>query len=96
RADEAAVRASDAARGKGALELAREIRGAEVVAGTFSGRVRDARLALVDGLAGAAWAPGGRPRAVFRFTIADGRIVAIDLVADPDQLGRLDVAVLDG
>ncbi|HZA82489.1 MAG TPA: hypothetical protein VFC13_13635 [Actinomycetes bacterium] len=26
---------------------------------------------------------GGRPRVVIGFTVADGRIVAIDLVADP-------------
>ena len=96
RADDAAVRASEAARGKGALELAPEMRGAEVVAGTFSGRARDARLALIDGLAGATWAPGGRPRAVFRFTIADGRIVAIDLVADPAHLGRLGIELPEG
>jgi hypothetical protein len=33
---------------------------------------------------------------VFGFTIADGRIVAIDVVADPERLSRLRVALLDG
>jgi RNA polymerase sigma factor (sigma-70 family) len=84
RADQAAVRA-------GADE---EVRGAAAVAATFSGRAQAARPALVDGGAGAVWAPGGRPRVVFGFTIADGRIVAIDLLADPDRLDRLELTVL--
>ena len=73
----------------------REVRGAPAVAETFSGRARLARPALVDGAAGAVWAPGGRPRVVFAFTIAGGRIVEIDLLADPERLRQLDLAVLD-
>ena len=71
-----------------------EVHGARAVAETFSGRARVARAALVDGVVHAVWAVGGRPRVVFRFAIADGRITGIDLVADPDELGKLDVAVL--
>jgi RNA polymerase sigma factor (sigma-70 family) len=84
RSDQAAVRTGADA----------EVRGAAAVAATFSGRARTARPALVDGAAGAVWAPGGRPRVVFGFTIADGRIVAIDLLADPDHLDRLELTVL--
>ena len=29
------------------------------------------------------------------FTVADGRIVAIDVLSDPDRLAGLDLAVLD-
>src|SRR5215469_14391417 len=50
-ADEAAVK----------LGTVPEIRGAREVA-AFSGRARGARPALVDGLAGAVWMPGGHPR----------------------------------
>jgi hypothetical protein len=32
---------------------------------------------------------------VFAFTITDGRVVAIDLVADPDRLRDLEVTVLE-
>jgi RNA polymerase sigma factor (sigma-70 family) len=85
RADPAAVQAGAAA----------EVRGAPAVAGTFSGRARVARPALVDGAAGAVWAPGGQPRVVFAFTIEGGRIVQIDLVADPEHLRRLELAMLD-
>jgi len=73
-----------------------EVRGAAAVAETFSGRARAARPALVDGAAGLVWAQGGRPRVVFGFTISDGKIVAIDMVADPQRLRRLDLAILDG
>jgi RNA polymerase sigma-70 factor (ECF subfamily) len=72
-----------------------EVRGAEAVARTFSGRARAARLALVDGLAGAVWSMGGRPRVVFGFTVAGGRVVGIDLVADAGRLGDLTLAPLE-
>jgi RNA polymerase sigma factor (sigma-70 family) len=73
----------------------REVRGAAAVAGTFSGRARAARPALIDGAAGAVWAPGGTPRIAFRFTVTRGKIVAIDILADPERLSQLDLAVLD-
>ena len=70
-----------------------EVRGAAAVARTFSGRARVAQPALVNGTAGAVWAQGGRPRVVFEFTITGGRIVAIHLVADPERLRQLDLAI---
>ncbi|TQK50308.1 RNA polymerase sigma-70 factor (ECF subfamily) [Streptomyces sp. SLBN-118] len=85
RADSAAVRA-------GATDL---VRGASAVAGTFSGRAQLAQTALVDGAVGAVWAPRGRPLVVFGFTITDGKITAIDLVAEPERLRRLDLAFLN-
>lgn len=86
------LRADDAAVLVGA---AKEVRGAAAVAGTFSGRAKAARLALVDGVAGAVWSTHGEPRVVFGFTIEDGRIVEIELLADPERLGRLDLAMLE-
>jgi len=85
RADGAAVRAG----------ASREVRGAAAVAETFSGRARFAQPALVNGAVGAVWAPGGRPRVVFEFTITRGRIVEIDLVAEPERLRQLDLAILN-
>jgi RNA polymerase sigma factor (sigma-70 family) len=85
RADRAAVR----------MGASREVRGAAAVADTFSGRARVARPALVNGAVGLVWAQSGRPRVVFGFTIARGKIVEIDLVADPERLRQLDLAVLD-
>ena len=85
RADAAAVAAG----------AAPEVRGAAEVATTFAGRARAARPALVDGHVGLAWAPGGRPRVVFDFTTENGRIVAIDLIADPAHLGELELELLN-
>jgi hypothetical protein len=61
-----------------------EVRGALAVAGTFAGRAAGAQTAMIDGFVGAVWAQGGRPRAVFEFRIAHGKIVTIEMVADPD------------
>ena len=85
------LRADDAAVRTGA---SREVCGAAAVAGTFSGRARTAQLALVNGVAGAVWAPGGQPRVVFGFTIARGKIVEIDLLADPERLRQLELTIL--
>ncbi|WP_433256571.1 hypothetical protein ACQPYK_17875 [Streptosporangium sp. CA-135522] len=79
--------------GAGALGL---VRGATAVAGTFSGRAQAAQPALINGAAGAVWAPGGQPRVVFSFTITHGKITAIDMLSDPEHLSRLDLAILGG
>jgi RNA polymerase sigma factor (sigma-70 family) len=50
-----------------------------------------ARPAVVNGGAGAVVVVGGRPFAVVGFTVTDGRIAAIDLVADPAKLRGLAV-----
>jgi RNA polymerase sigma-70 factor, ECF subfamily len=86
------LRADGAAVGAGAPK---EVRGAAAVAGTFAGRARAAQPALINGAAGAVWARGGRPRVVFGFTISRGKIVAIDMLADPERLRELDLTVLD-
>jgi RNA polymerase sigma factor (sigma-70 family) len=85
RADAAAVAAGAEA----------EVRGARAVAGAFVGRARFARPALVEGAVGAVWAPGGRPRVVFAFTVSDGRVAEIRLLADPERLAELDLVPLD-
>ena len=86
RADRAAVQ----------MGASMEVRGAAAVADTFAGRARFAQPALVNGAVGLVWAPGGQPRVVFGFTITRGRIAEIDLVADPERLGQLDLVVLEG
>ncbi len=37
------------------------------------------------------WAPGGRPRVVFGSRIEGGKIVEIDVLADPTRLRRPDL-----
>jgi RNA polymerase sigma factor (sigma-70 family) len=86
RADPVTVRSGAAA----------EVLGADAVAGTFCGRARAARPALVDGVPGAVWAVNGRPRVVFRFTVSGGLVTGIEMVGDPDALDRLTLDVLEG
>jgi len=60
------------------------------------GRAEHSQLALVDGAVGIVFAPGGRLQVVLALTISDRRIAAIDVIADPDRLRRLELAVLPG
>ena len=78
-----------------AVGMTSETHGAEEVAQQFVGRAHAARLALIDGSVGAVWGQGGQPRVTFNFTIADGKIAAIEIIADPARLSQLDVAILD-
>jgi RNA polymerase sigma factor (sigma-70 family) len=50
-----------------------------------------ARTALIDGIPGMMWAQGGQIRVVFDFIISGGKIVAIEMIADPERLAQLDV-----
>ena len=69
------------------------VNGAEAVARQVLARgtpfARFARPAIVNGRAGALVAPGDTAMAVAGFTIAGGRIVAIDLIIDRKKLQRL-------
>jgi RNA polymerase sigma-70 factor (ECF subfamily) len=47
------------------------------------------RPALVNGAAGVVVTVRGRPVAVMGFTVADGKIVEIDAIADADRVGRI-------
>jgi RNA polymerase sigma-70 factor, ECF subfamily len=86
------VRADSAAQKFGAQP---ETRGAEAVAQNFIRRgAAAAQPALVGGLAGLAWAPGGKLRVAIGFTIANGKIAAIELIADPLRHRELSVTVL--
>ncbi len=83
----------------GALGLTREVRGASEVAHgamSFAPLARSGRAALVNGAAGLVTAPDGKVFSVLGFTIARGRIVEIDVLADPERLRAIDLTVLDG
>ena len=72
-----------------------ELRGAEAVATSFKGKAQAARPALVDGALGVVVAPQGRLLLILDLAIADGRITAIDVIADPDRLKEVDLRTLD-
>jgi RNA polymerase sigma-70 factor, ECF subfamily len=77
----------------------RVIRGAPAVAEqalAFGPRLGPhARPALVNGAAGVVAAPGGRAVSVLGFTVASGKIVEIDILADPERLSQLDLVELE-
>src|SRR5437660_5559350 len=80
RAGRAAVEMAAANRNQGAPRLSPEQRGAQAVANALAGRATAAKLALIEGIPGAAWVPGGRPRAVFAFYVVGDTIAEIEIV----------------
>lgn len=95
RADRAAVAAATANRDRGAPLLAPEIRGARGVATALIGRATAARAAIIEGMPGAVWAPGGRPRAAFAFHVVGDTIAEIEIVTDAAVVAALDIEILD-
>jgi RNA polymerase sigma factor (sigma-70 family) len=83
------------------LGAPRVVRGAAAVAeqvlaaGGFGRFGQSARPVLVNGAAGVVLVARGRPVAVVGFTVRGGRIIAIDILADPARLRRVDLAALD-
>ena len=53
------------------------------------------RRALVNGAAGAVATLEGEPYSVGAITVRNRKIVAIDILADPERLARLDLTILD-
>ncbi len=77
---------------------AREIRGAEAVAGQALSYARldlDVRPALINGVAGAVAFLDGQPFSIGVVTVRNGKIVELDFLADPERLRLLDLTILD-
>ena len=76
----------------------REVRGAAAVAGQAQTYARLALVThpvLVNGAPGTVSTRDGQPFSVGSFTIRDRKIVALDFLADPARLRRLDLTILD-
>jgi RNA polymerase sigma-70 factor (ECF subfamily) len=75
----------------------RSVRGASAVAGLARGYAtpeREVRPAVVNGAAGAVIFIAGQPSAIMGFVVRGGRIAAIDVLADPARIARIDLSVL--
>ncbi|HUA98509.1 MAG TPA: sigma-70 family RNA polymerase sigma factor [Terracidiphilus sp.] len=83
---------SDAAAQKFGAEA--ESRGAETVAERVARRATSLQRAVVAGESSIAVAPGGKLLIAFSFTIANGKIAAIELIADPERHRELAVTLL--
>jgi RNA polymerase sigma factor (sigma-70 family) len=71
-----------------------QLRGADTVARqalAFSHRAAHAHVGTVDGAPAILVSPNGRLVTVMTFTIQDGMIAAIDIIADPDRLAELTI-----
>ncbi len=82
----------------GASGTSRQVHGARAVASQALTRRRadlTVKRALVNGAAGMVSIRDGQPFSVAGVTVRGGKIVEIDILADPDRLRRLDLAVLD-
>ena len=90
--------AGDSAAGDSAVRAAgsRLLRGAAAVASSaiyFSRFTQTSQPALVNGGAGVVSVTDGQVTAVLGFTIVGPKIVEIDILADPERLGRLNLPV---
>jgi RNA polymerase sigma-70 factor (ECF subfamily) len=75
-----------------------EIFGAQTVARgatSFPERARFAELALVDGMVGIIVAPQGQLRMVLGLTMRNGKVTEVEIMANPERLHRLDIALLE-
>ncbi len=73
----------------------REIRGAAILAERVAkAGARTARPALVDGALAVVIAPLGRLFMVLRYAIEDGRITAVEAIADPERLAAFEISLL--
>jgi RNA polymerase sigma-70 factor (ECF subfamily) len=71
-----------------------QLRGARDVASMFSGRANTARSAVIDGGVGLVWLVGGRPKVAWDFTVVDGKVAHIDMIAETESLDLLETTML--
>jgi RNA polymerase sigma factor (sigma-70 family) len=75
------------------------VRGPAAVAGQalrYANRDAELRPALVNGAAGVVVTLDGRPVTIMGFTVVDGRVVAINSLADPERIAGLGLAAFSG
>jgi RNA polymerase sigma factor (sigma-70 family) len=66
------------------------------LARSYAGPEREARAATVNGAAGAVIFVGGHATAIMGFVVRDGRVAAIDVLADPARIAKVDLSAVDG
>lgn len=73
----------------------RQLSGSHAVAKAFHGRAQAARSILIDGAPGVLVAPNGQLLLVLGVTFRDGKIAAIEAIADPERLARMAFTLLE-
>ncbi|MFB6725081.1 RNA polymerase sigma factor SigJ [Kribbella sp. NPDC056345] len=85
---------ADAGDGESGAAVSKVVRGALAVveqALMFSRLAPHTELALINGVPGAVTVVDGRVQGVMAFTITDGKITELNILADPDRLAELTV-----
>lgn len=73
-----------------------EVRGTHAVAEKLMlGRAKAAGAAIINGEVGVTVSPGGQLLLVLALAYADGKIVGIDVISDPDRIKSLDLVSLN-
>jgi RNA polymerase sigma-70 factor (ECF subfamily) len=68
---------------------ATSLTGSRNIAEFFAGRAKAALPATLDGGAASCWQHLGEVKVVFAFTVVDGKVRQIELLADPSVLTRV-------
>ncbi len=76
-------------RAEGASSVAKLARG-------YGSPEREVRPATVNGAAGAVVYVAGQPATIMAFVVRDGVVAAIDVLADPARIARLDLSAVSG
>ena len=71
----------------------RQLSGSAAVAKAFQGRAQQARFILADGVPSILVAPNGHLLLVLDVTFRNGKIAAIEAIADPDRLARFEFSL---
>jgi RNA polymerase sigma factor (sigma-70 family) len=66
------------------------------LARSYAGPEREVRAAAVNGAAGAVIFVTGQPTAIMGFLVRGGRVAAIDVLADPERIARIDLSAVSG
>ncbi|VBA56321.1 ECF RNA polymerase sigma factor SigJ [Mycobacterium attenuatum] len=81
--------------GPGAVRAARGASAVAALARSYAAPEREVRPATVNGAAGAVVFVAGRAAAVMGFLVRNERIAAIDVLADPQRIAKLDLGALN-
>jgi RNA polymerase sigma factor (sigma-70 family) len=66
------------------------------LARSYAGPEREVRAATVNRAAGAVIFVTGQPTAIMGFLVRGGRVAAIDVLADPERIARIDLSAVSG
>jgi RNA polymerase sigma factor (sigma-70 family) len=91
RADPTAVQTAIANKDKGAPPFESEMHDPKTIAELFKGRATAAQPAWINGLPGATWVAGGKPRVAFTFAVENGKITEIGVIMNPDDLNDTEI-----